>query len=200
MFVKGYLINDIECISKGIEIPDPMTFITGIESVEYEDLFKMSVLRNAPMVDCRHPYVEFLCIFGSALFSRKEWNQKSTTQLFCNYCTATLEAFGVLVYMNNYDYWRRVMSNDGVETQDTSMYPLFTTDPSCKRRYEGWSNRGIFTFNKLVRLLKYQRSSRNSITVDEMVLCECIKRTKITHKNRHREAIAEVEVENIQFV
>ena len=192
-------------------------FLGDIENVSDTDLNNIKVLRDWATCESRDAYIKFLVHFGSCLFRRKEWNEKSCRQLFCSFVPPSLEAFGILVYKNNYEYWKHIhaMKQQGIDlTQESytpgdqtqegkentsEVAPLYTTDSSCKKRVEGWNQRGIRMFNRIQYVLKNQRKSSFSTLMDDLILDTCVKLGKPQSSHVGRVFLADTDADEIQF-
>ena len=125
-------------------------------------------LRNTPDVNGENAYVRFLSMFGQSLFHSSEWKASCVTEDSSDFLHVNLEAFGVLLYENNYRYWWNRYArhhfptvNDGrAETENplTESRPRFTYDPLLVHRGGGWTQEGMIFYNRVANLLTQQRA------------------------------------------
>lgn len=140
-------------------------------------------------------YVTFLSTFGSCLVSDKEWKERCVKEDYSSIVSASLEAFALLLYDNNYSYWMTMVNNNksntdggdggnGEEKQTDegedmssistdSTQPKYTSDFRCSARSVGWSREGLCFYNKVLTVLKMQRALKSNKAFDAKVRASC---------------------------
>ena len=145
----------------------PRDFLGDVEIVQDDDLVLEECLRNTQDINDENAYVRFLHMFGQALFHSSEWKRSCTLEDSLDFLPVNLEAFGVLVYENNYNYWWNKyarhhfpnVDNAREETDNplTHSRPRFTFDPLLVHRGGGWTQEGMQFYNRLALLITKQR-------------------------------------------
>ena len=192
-------------LKKEVELPNPNVFLGSIGIVEESRLQDAEALRNCSSSDAIKAYVDFLFKFGRCLILRKEWGRRCKSEMFTQFIPPTLEAFGVLVYYNNFKFWKNEFDksrgdDDSVDSSEKlEVRPIFTTDTKCKRRTDGWSPEGIVFYNKLVIALKYQRKTIQSKTIDRFVMEKCVTESSGKMGKGRRTVIAIADVDAVSF-
>ena len=75
---------------------------------------------------------------------------------------------------------------------------LYTQIKENGRRLRGWSDSGIRLFNRIVQLVRHQRTLDTSVNIDEQVLSLCS--TTMRRMTMHEDGVAaEVDVGDMDF-
>lgn len=183
---------------KDIIPPDPELFLKDfIQNKKIKEGEETShwVLRRGTELMNESAYIDFLSMFGMCLFHEKEWKKYATSKLLSEYMNESLEAFGVVVYYNNYDYWKsqfaRMKEKGNIPDEDASTTSSSTDDSnsvstkftgglsSSAGRYYGWSPEGIHMYNDVRRVLIAQRSMTVAKEFEQKVLkANCLQQKK----------------------
>jgi hypothetical protein len=145
--------DDLEATEEGGEGP------AELSGQEMEDVAKQAA--RACVTD---DYQRFLLLFGDSFVPT---GSETKTKLLSSYMTKTIEAFALVLYVNN--YWKymglfwpsQVTGTVSTFTNSRSTHgtgTLFTKEARGAAKYEGWSNDGYIFFNRVYGLIAIQRA------------------------------------------
>lgn len=110
-------------------------------------------------------YKRFLLLFaecfsgGGSVAARNNESFKNLGE----YMTVTVEAFAIVLYINNYWKWTKMHWRDGdvstisEDSRRSKEGALFTNEARGSSKYEGWSREGYILYNRVFGILELQR-------------------------------------------
>jgi hypothetical protein len=111
-------------------------------------------------------YARFLSLFGHCFVVEDgKGRRRAHYELLSEYMPEPLEAFAVVIYMNNYNkfmkmHWRDADTLSSVSNTTgggASGGALFTQDGKGGAKYGGWSEEGMVFYNRVHDTIEYQR-------------------------------------------
>ena len=129
------------------------------------------------------------------------WKKHGKVKKMSEFITPSMEAFIVVAYFNCYDHTKRTLQNAtqesrGDSSDDTTVSSistvengrsfLYTGQSRGATRNGGWSPEGVAMYNKLVKIVKAQRTNSKFDTALLRLVMQ-------TEKKRKRRSITEVE-------
>jgi hypothetical protein len=175
---KGEYANPIvDCLNiglvqkEGLTPPDPIEMMGGIDSDE--DDCGISTIGGLRM-NAGESYVEFCEHFMPCVCTDEDWKRHSKNTRISSFIEASLEAFGIVTYVNGYEVWKSRYKEAGKEGDDVSSLTTnddgsgdtrsfkYTGNARGSRKYAGWSPDGMKIHNKVVEVLSEQREKEES--------------------------------------
>ena len=154
------VVLHIELVLKEkITPPNPVEILEGIET------------NGGLRANTGEAYVVFCENFLQCVCTDEDWKMHSRHSRFSDFVDTSLEAFGLLTYLNGYHVWKKRFKNEGAEESDVS---TVTTEGSCRssetlfrftsnargsKKYSGWSAEGIGIYNTVMEVLTTQRGA-----------------------------------------
>jgi hypothetical protein len=138
-------------------------------------------------------YMDFCVNFMPCICTDEEWKRNSKNKRASDFIQTSLEAFGIVSYVNGYDVWKsrytpaKVPTND--ENDDVSALTRtdesddtfkFTSNARGSKKYAGWSPKGMDLYNKIQETLVEQRGNETSGSIfdDKLMKRLTIKRKR----------------------
>jgi hypothetical protein len=191
---------NIELVIKDkIKPPNPWEMLGGVEPLEDGNIVRAICGLRANQGSS---YMRFCVHFLDCVCTDEEWKRNSRNTRISNYIEESLEAFGVITYVNGYDVWNqrykegggegREVGTDEENTTTSTLTPdtikfRFTSGARGSRKYNGWTKEGMELFNKVKGVLAKQR--KEEVTGAEFddklmeTLCTKRKRTRAGDDN-----------------
>ena len=119
-------------------------------------------------------YVEFCENFLPCMCTDDDWKRHSKNSRISDFIKTSLEAFGIVTYINGYEVWKSRFKEIGGERNDLSSLTAnddgsedtksfkFTGNARGSRKYAGWSPEGMKLYNKVVEVISEQRENEES--------------------------------------
>jgi hypothetical protein len=171
---------------KGIKMPDPWEIIgsLGTPHKDQEETENSSGVETDKYLRETQAHAELLFHFTKVLVMNDVFRQHGLKKEVSKYCTAGMEAFLVLTYVNSYASWYEDCKgvpppNSHVyiehEESDTSTISqteaststpgtkiskkMFTDNPRGKGKHNGWAGAGRALHAKIAQVIKHQRTN-----------------------------------------
>ena len=102
------------------------------------------------------------CVVG-----KNVWDKLVDQTIVSKIATATDEAWALLVMENSWDLWKQMAdAPDGRVEEKERMETKWTQAGNSARKNEGWGDKGIPRFNKLMRTIGPDRVRNSAVEID----------------------------------
>jgi hypothetical protein len=121
-------------------------------------------------------HIDLLRYFTKICVTAAVFKSKSETKMLSKYMSAALEAFLVMVYVNNHDSWlaEYQASVPGTAVPEPAVLQKspkwFTANSRGKGKYKGWTKEGMDLYNEVMRVITVQRSNKNYSVFDTKLM------------------------------
>ena len=142
-------------VQSGKDVPNPGVFLGDLEDKEADQ----TTIRCLRATEC---YKDLITNFARCVSYSRSFDRDVKHLPISKILTPFLEAFLVLVYVNNHANWMKEAEQEDDESSETGstpspkLYGRFTH--KSKGKYKGWNDEGIRLYNKLVQKIMQQRS------------------------------------------
>ena len=156
---------------EGLTPPDPLEMMGGLDDAESVGSIGYS---GGLRMNTGESYVEFCEHFMPCVCTDEDWKRHSKNSRISDFIEASLEAFGIVTYINGYEVWKSRYKAVGTEGDDVSSLTTaddgtadarsfkYTGNARGSRKYAGWSPDGMRIYNKVVEALSEQREKEES--------------------------------------
>ena len=121
-------------------------------------------------------YASFCENFLQCVCPDDDWKRYSRNTRVSEFVDTSLEAFGVVTYINGYDVWKKryrgivtvdgdvssVTNEDDKSNGSEGTIFKFTANARGSRKYSGWSAEGVKLYNEVLEILTEQRKKETS--------------------------------------
>jgi len=143
--------------------------------------------RTTTLRACKDTYIEFLKLFGKAVYG-KEFIKMAHGKALSDFLPTCMEAFLVVAYANGYDRWKE----EGLQERDTTRSnPVpeykFTALAKGAKACEGLSEEGVNLYDDLYDIVAHQRAHPIlGIAFEKQFMVRCAIKPKSNGKRKHR--------------
>jgi hypothetical protein len=158
-------------MKEGKKPPDPLEMMGGLDSTE--GIGQISAVGGLRM-NAGESYLEFCVNFMPCICTDEDWKRHSKNSRISDFIQTSLEAFGIVTYINGYEVWKSrfkgvtgegddisSITTPGDGSEDTKSFK-FTSNARGSRKYAGWSPEGMALFNRVEEVLSEQRAKEES--------------------------------------
>jgi hypothetical protein len=170
-------------LKENLKPPDPSDMMQEVSTTTTNGDGQVNTITGLRM-STGDSYLDFCENFMPCICTDEEWKRHSKNSRASEFIMPTLEAFGIVTYLNGYEVWKNRfktpdedvsgMTTEGTSEDDNSgdtRYFKFTGNARGSKKYAGWSPTGMQLYNKIAEELVEQRRNEDSgIKFDDRLL------------------------------